>query len=85
MRPKIVGVAWWNEWAAQRLEVEPGKYIFTDTYNQEYSRDIEPMEGGHGALYYEWLCSYISAYKGGAECPLLVEEGYEDAAREALE
>ena len=85
VRPKIVGVAWWNEWAAQRLEVEPGKYIFTDTYNQEYSRDIEPMEGGHGALYYEWLCSYISAYKGGAECPLLVEEGYEDAAREALE
>jgi hypothetical protein len=83
MRPKIVGVAWWNEWAAQRLLVN-GKYIFTDTYNQEYSRDIEPMEGGHGSQYYDWLCEYIAYYKADLPCPVLVEDGYEEEALNAV-
>ncbi len=52
IRPKIVTLTWWNEWTAQRLPVDGG-YVFTDNYNQEYSRDIEPMEGGHGDQYYQ--------------------------------
>ena len=77
-RPKIVTLTWWNEWTAQRLEVSPGTYHFTDNYNEDYSRDIEPMEGGHGDQYYKWMIQYISAYKGGLDCPVLVEEEYED-------
>ena len=77
-RPKIVTLTWWNEWTAQRLDVGGGEYAFTDNYNQNYSRDIEPMEGGHGDQYYKWMVEYISAYKGGLECPVLIEEEFED-------
>ncbi len=73
VRPKIVTLTWWNEWTAQRFDVD-GKPHFTDNYNQNYSRDIEPMTGGHGDQYYRWLIQYISAYKGGEDCPILVEE-----------
>ena len=73
VRPKIVTLTWWNEWVAQRLNVN-GKYEFTDNYNQEFSRDIEPMAEGHGDQYYQWMIQYISAYKGHLECPVLVEE-----------
>ena len=38
------------------------------------------MEGGHGDQYYKWMIQYISAYKGGLECPILVEEGHEESA-----
>lgn len=71
--PKVVTVTWWNEWAAQRFIVD-GKTTFVDNYTQEYSRDIEPMEGGHGDLYYRWLCEYVRAYKAGDTCPELYEE-----------
>ena len=80
MRPKILTLTWWNEWTAQRLPIGGGKYAFTDNYNAEYSRDIEPMEGGHGDQYYRWLIQYVSAYKGHLECPILVEEGEIDSA-----
>ncbi len=68
--PKVVTVTWWNEWAAQRFIVD-GETTFVDNYTQEYSRDIEPMEGGHGDLYYRWLCEYVRAYKAGDDCPKL--------------
>lgn len=71
-RPKVVTVTWWNEWAAQRFIVD-GVTTFVDNYTREYSRDIEPMEGGHGDLYYRWLCEYVRAYKAGEECPELYE------------
>ena len=72
VHPKIVTVTWWNEWAAQ-LKYEGG-YYFTDAYSQEYSRDIEPMEGGHGDQYYKWLCEYILYYKNNMKCPDLFTE-----------
>lgn len=71
-RPKVVTLTWWNEWAAQRFIVN-GENVFTDNYNQEYSRDIEPMKGGHGDGYYQWMKQYISAYKSHEACPRLVE------------
>ena len=76
-QPKIVTLTWWNEWTAQRLDIGGGQYVFTDNYNEDYSRDIEPMEGGHGDQYYRWMIQYISAYKGGLECPVLIEAEYE--------
>ena len=82
-RPKIISITWWNEWAAQRLPMSDGKtYHFTDNYNQEYSRDIEPMKGGHGDQYYQWMKEYIRAYRALEECPVLVEEGYETTAKQ---
>ncbi len=80
VRPKIVTLTWWNEWTAQRLPIGDGQYGFTDNFNAEYSRDIEPMTGGHGDQYYRWLIEYISAYKGHLDCPVLVEEGQEEMA-----
>ena len=66
--PKIVTITWWNEWIAIN---QNGTY--TDLYNQEYSRDIEPMKGGHGDTYYKWMKKYISAYKANKKCPKLVK------------
>lgn len=78
VHPKIVTLTWWNEWTAQRLWIESlQQHHFVDAYNQEKSRDIEPMEGGHGDQYYRWLIEYISAYKGGLDCPVLVEPDVE--------
>lgn len=81
--PKVVTITWWNEWVAQRFLVDidgDGKpeSHFVDNYNIEYSRDIEPMEGGHGDQYYRWMKEYIEAYKARKKCPVLVEKGYED-------
>ena len=78
VHPKITLVGTWNEWGAQRLSSDAacGKNCFTDQYNQEYSNDIEPMYGGHGDQYYQWLISYINAYREYQECPRLVENGY---------
>ena len=73
IHPKVVTLTWWNEWTAQRFIVD-GQTAFVDNYNQEYSRDIEPMEGGHGDLYYQWMKQYIAAYKAGKSCPRLVED-----------
>ncbi len=83
-RPKVITITWWNEWAAQRFE-ENGANLFVDNYTQEYSRDIEPMEGGHGDQYYQWMKEYIRAYRALEECPVLVEAGYESEAAAAAE
>ena len=64
-KPKIVTITWWNEWCALRLS----NGAYTDLYSQEYSRDIEPMKGGHGDQYYKWMKSYITAYKKDKSCP----------------
>lgn len=74
VRPKIVTVTWWNEWCVQLYKFDGVGYVFTDNFNQEYSRDIEPMKGGHGDQYYKWLCQYISYYKSGLDCPALYEK-----------
>jgi hypothetical protein len=41
-----------------------GDYYFIDQYNQEFSRDIEPMVGGHTDNYYYQLMANIRKYKG---------------------
>lgn len=79
IRPKIVTLTWWNEWGAERLDpFEPTctTYCFTDNYNEEYSRDIEPQKGGLGDTYYQRTKQYITAYKNHASVPRLVDAGY---------
>lgn len=74
VHPKIVTVTWWNEWCAQLYKIDGAGYVFTDNFNQEYSRDIEPMEGGHGDLYYRMLKSYVEAYKAGKKIPAMIKK-----------
>lgn len=45
-------------------EVRMGEGYFIDQYNQEYSRDIEPMKGGHSDNYYYQLVANVRKYKG---------------------
>ncbi|MBN2451229.1 MAG: hypothetical protein JXR77_12620 [Lentisphaeria bacterium] len=72
--PQVVFVTGWNEWTAIRLpsfgafnEREHPYHrggLFVDQYNREYSRDCEPMRGGHGDNYYYQLMADIRRFKG---------------------
>jgi len=63
--PKIVFVTGWNEWTAPRLRGPKERPVsFVDQANWEFSRDIEPMKGGHFDNYYIQLIDYIRRYKG---------------------
>jgi hypothetical protein len=70
--PHFVLVTGWNEWFAGRLGEFPGvraPVIFADAFDQEHSRDIEPMKGGHGDLYYYQMVGYIRRFKGVRKPP----------------
>ena len=77
--PKFVFVTGWNEWIAGRY-TEWSKYtdgdcyfpagLFVDQYSHEYSRDCEPMAGGHTDNYYYQLASWIRRFKGLRPMPL---------------
>ena len=59
----------WNFYPGAHLgsagkELKPGDSYFIDQYNQEYSRDIEPMTGGHTDNYYYQLIDNVRKYKG---------------------
>ena len=74
--PKFIFVTGWNEWVAQRFladgvtnlmtgrKLAKGDSFFVDTYSQEYSRDIEPMKGGHTDNYYYQMIDGIRRFKG---------------------
>jgi uncharacterized protein (DUF1330 family) len=71
--PKFVFVTGWNEWIAGRYNkwstyTDKDCYypdgLFVDQYNQEYSRDCEPMRGGHTDNYYYQLASWVRRFKG---------------------
>ncbi|MCP4709287.1 MAG: hypothetical protein GY869_11730, partial [Planctomycetes bacterium] len=77
--PKFVFVTGWNEWIAGRyykwhIYTDKDCYypggMFVDQYNQEYSRDCEPMRGGHTDNYYYQLASWVRRYKGVREQPI---------------
>jgi hypothetical protein len=69
LQPPFVMVTGWNEWTAGRW-IRPGQPIlFVDQYNEEFSRDIEPMRGGHGDNYYYQLVANIRRYKGTPPLP----------------
>lgn len=71
--PEFVFIVGWNEWVAQRFIsgtddaggiVPSGYTFFVDQYTQEFSRDIEPMKGGHTDNYYYQMIEYIRKFKG---------------------
>jgi hypothetical protein len=70
--PAFIFLTGWNEWIAGRFDqqapfYQPGPVAFVDEFNAEYSRDIEPMKGGHGDNYYWQTVDYIRRYKGARE------------------
>jgi hypothetical protein len=81
--PQFVFVTGWNEWVAQRFtkkkgqgaphmlgqELHDGGSFFVDEYDQEFSRDAEPMHGGHGDDFLCQLAANIRLYKGVRPLP----------------
>lgn len=75
--PQIVFITGWNEWIAQK---NPEGYGWIDTYNTEWSRDIEMTkargyssgdaydynEQGYGDNFYLQMIGYIRKFKGVA-------------------
>ncbi len=65
--PRVIFITGWNEWIAMRFDQFAGirePVMFVDQFDQERSRDIEPMKGGHGDNYYYQMISFIRRYKG---------------------
>lgn len=70
--PKLVFVTGWNEWTAGRYKEWQGtNNALPDQCCQEYSRDIEPMKGGHGDNYYYQLVNNVRRFKGLKPRPAL--------------
>ena len=67
--PPFVMVTSWNEWIAGRWGTPDGPPVFVDQLDQQYSRDIEPMQGGHGDNYYLQLIANVRRYKGVPPLP----------------
>lgn len=96
--PEFLFITGWNEWVAQRQIAEDGRLFlgkrlsagdtwFIDQYNQEYSRDIEPMKGGHADNYYYQMIGGIRRYKGvrpppepGPAAPVAIDGSFSDWA-----
>lgn len=58
-----VFVTGWNEWGAQKINLH-GETVFIDCFNEEYSRDAEPMKNGYGDAFYLQLIRNIRRFKG---------------------
>ena len=44
---KFTFITGWNEWVAEKIKRSDGDYFTCDTYNAEYSRDIEPSRSSN--------------------------------------
>ena len=73
--PAFVFVTNWNEWIAGRFSPAnmplhgTGPVTFVDEFDAEFSRDIEPMKGGHGDNYYYQMIANIRRFKGARPIP----------------
>ena len=69
--PQLMFFTGWNEWTAQRQNASncPPPY-FVDQYNYEFSRDIEPLNGGFGDNYYYMMVDFIRKFKGAGRLPV---------------
>ncbi len=67
-------VTGWNEWTAAVWETETVKFLgrvtgkgqghIVDEFNQDFNRDLEPMKGGYGDVYYWQFVANMRKYKG---------------------
>jgi hypothetical protein len=65
----FVMVTGWNEWVAGRWGGPNDPLLFVDQFDEEFSRDIEPMKGGHGDNYYWQLVANLRRFKGAPPLP----------------
>jgi hypothetical protein len=79
--PEFVFVTGWNEWIAMRFndgastmflgkKIAKGDTYFVDAYNEEYSRDAEPVNGSFADNYYYQMIDGIRRFKGVREVPV---------------
>ena len=85
--PEFVLNYCWNEWTVGRYRDVAGKVMFVDEFNEEFSKDIEPMAGGFGDDYYMQMTENMRRYKGVRSLPLVTSkpiklDGTFDAWRE---
>ena len=61
----MITVTGWNEWVAQKLNLNGQYATFVDTFNTAFSRDLEMMRdaGGYSDNYYMQLASYVRRFK----------------------
>lgn len=73
--PKYTFVTGWNEWCALKSVGTPGngdyftqgnynRPYFVDTFNEEFSRDVEMVKNGYGDNFYLQLMRNVRNYKG---------------------
>jgi hypothetical protein len=70
--PHFIFITGWNEWIAGRFDEFNGvrlPVMFVDQFDQEHSRDVEPMTGGHGDNYYYQMAANIRRFKGARPLP----------------
>ena len=65
----FVMVTGWNEWTAGKYSRPGLPVVFVDQYDQESSRDIEPVTGLHNDDYYYQLVANVRRYKGAPALP----------------
>lgn len=71
--PRFIFITGWNEWIAGRFDQFNGvsaPVMFVDQFDQEHSRDIEPMKGGHFDNYYYQMADFIRRFKGSRKPPV---------------
>lgn len=71
--PAHVFITGWNEWIMGRwdtfIHYRGPSGVFVDQFNWEFSRDAEPMRGGHRDDYYYQLVHNIRRFKGARTTP----------------
>jgi autotransporter-associated beta strand protein len=81
--PDFLFITSWNEWIAGAFQspsagavymlgqpCPANGFYFVDEYNEEYSRDIEPMKGGHTDNYYFQMVGQNRLRKGVRPIPV---------------
>lgn len=53
----------WNEWMAIKTILPDGSLQMVDVFNEEYSRDVEPMKGSCGDNFYMQLVENVRKFK----------------------
>jgi len=84
LSPPFVMVTGWNEWIAGRFSRPDLPVMFVDQFDQQFSRDIEPVKNRHNDNYYWQLIANIRRYKGmpalpraGAPKTIRMEDGFD--------
>lgn len=67
--PPFVMVTGWNEWTAGKYSRPGLPVVFVDQFDEEFSRDIEPVTGLHNDNYYYELVANVRRYKGTLATP----------------